>query len=285
MRRRDFIKFVAGSAAAWPLAVHAEQQTMPVIGLMDLRSADTVGDRLPAFRRGLKESGYVEGENVAIVYRWAENEIGRVPELAADLVGRKINVIATVGNEVSSIAKKAAQSTPMVFVVSQDPVSLGLVASLARPGSNVTGINFFSGELVGKQLGLLRELVPAASRIAVVVNPDNSSSAERTVKDVAAGSPANDLHIKIFAASTSADIDAAFLTLVRERYDALLLASDPFFSGRRVQLVSLATRHAIPTIYPQREFAEIGGLMSYGSSITDAWRQSGGVCRSDFGGR
>jgi putative ABC transport system substrate-binding protein len=268
MRRRDFIKFVAGSAAAWPLLAHAEQQTMPVIGLLDLRSPDTIGDRLPAFRRGLKESGYVEGENVAIVYRWAENEIGRVPELAADLVGRKINVIATVGNEVSSIAKKAAQSTPMVFVVSQDPVSLGLVASLARPGSNVTGINFFSGELVGKQLGLLRELVPAASRIAVVVNPDNSSSAE-------ARSPANDLHIKIFAASTSADIDAAFLTLVRERYDALLLASDPFFSGRRVQLVSLATRHAIPTIYPQREFAEIGGLMSYGSSITDAWRQSG----------
>ena len=237
MRRRDFIKFVAGSAAAWPLVAHAEQQTMPVIGLLDLRSADTVGDRLPAFRRGLKESGYVEGENVTIVYRWAENEIGRVPELAADLVGRKVNVLATVGNEVGLIAKKATQSTPIVFVVSQDPVSLGLVASLARPGSNVTGINFFSGELVGKQLGLLRELVPAAS--------------------------------------TSADIDAAFLTLVRERYDALLLASDPFFSGRRVQLVSLATRHAIPTIYPQREFAEIGGLMSYGSSITDAWRQSG----------
>jgi len=190
MRRRDFIKFVAGSAAAWPLVAQAQQQTMPVIGLLDVRSADTVGDRLPAFRQGLKQSGYVEGENVAIVYRWAENEIGRVPELVADLVGRKVNVIATVGNEVSSIVKKAAQSTPMVFVVSQDPVSLGLVASLARPGSNITGINFFSGELVGKQLGLLRELVPAASRIAVLVNPDNSSSAERTVKDVAAGSPA-----------------------------------------------------------------------------------------------
>ena len=209
MRRRDFIKFVAGSAAAWPLVAHAEQQTMPVIGLLDLRSPDTIGDRLPAFRRGLKESGYVEGENVAIVYRWAENEIGRVPELAADLVGRKINVIATVGNEVSSIAKKATQSTPIVFVVSQDPVSLGLVASLARPGSNVTGINFFSGELVGKHLELLRELVPAASRIAA-----NPSSAERTVKDVAAASPASGLHIKTFAASTISDIEAAFLTLV-----------------------------------------------------------------------
>ena len=247
---------------------------MSVIGLLDLRSPDTVGDRLPAFRRGLKEFGYVEGENVAIVYRWAENEIGRLPELAADLVGRKVNVIATVGNEVVVIAKKATQSTPIVFVVSQDPVSLGLVASLARPGGNVTGINFFSGELVGKQLELLRELVPAASRIAVIVNPANPSSAERTVKDVAAVS-AIGLHIQTLNASTSGEIDAAFLTLVRERYDALLLASDPFFSSRRVQLVSLATRHAIPAIYSQREFAEIGGLMSYGSSITDAWRQSG----------
>ena len=247
---------------------------MPVIGLLDMRSANTVGDRLPAFRQGLKSSGYVEGENVAIVYRWAENEIDRLPELAAELVGRKVNVIATVGNEVSVIAKKATQSTPMVFVVSQDPVGLGLVASLARPGGNVTGINFFSGELVGKQLGLLRELVPAASRIGVIVNPANSSSAERTERDVAAVSAVG-LHIKTFTASTSGEIDAAFLILVRERYDTLLLASDPFFSSRRVQLVSLATRHAIPAIYSQRDFAEIGGLISYGSSITDAWRQSG----------
>jgi ABC-type uncharacterized transport system substrate-binding protein len=197
-----------------------------------------------------------------------------LPELAAELVGRKVNVIATVGNEVGVIAKKATQSTPIVFVVSQDPVRLGLVASLARPGGNVTGINFFSGELVGKQLGLLRELVPAASRIGVIVNPANPSSAERTVKDVAAVS-AIGLHIQTLTASTSGEIDAAFLTLVRERYDALLLASDPFFSSRRVQLVSLATRHAIPAIYSQRDFTEIGGLMSYGSSITDAWRQSG----------
>jgi putative ABC transport system substrate-binding protein len=258
----------------WPLAARAQQPSMPVIGLLDVRSANTVGDRLPAFRQGLKSSGYVEGENVAIVYRWAENEIDRLPELAAELVGRKVNVIATVGNEVSVIAKKATQSTPMVFVVSQDPVGLGLVASLARPGGNVTGINFFSGELVGKQLGLLRELVPAASRIGVIVNPANSSSAERTERDVAAVSAVG-LHIKTFTASTSGEIDAAFLILVRERYDTLLLASDPFFSSRRVQLVSLATRHAIPAIYSQRDFAEIGGLMSYGSSITDAWRQSG----------
>jgi len=258
----------------WPLAARAQQPSMPVIGLLDVRSANTVGDRLPAFRQGLKSSGYVEGENVAIVYRWAENEIDRLPELAAELVGRKVNVIATVGNEVSVIAKKATQSTPMVFVVSQDPVGLGLVASLARPGGNVTGINFFSGELVGKQLGLLRELVPAASRIGVIVNPANSSSAERTERDVAAVSAVG-LHIKTFTASTSGEIDAAFLILVRERYDTLLLASDPFFSSRRVQLVSLATRHAMPAIYSQRDFAEIGGLMSYGSSITDAWRQSG----------
>jgi putative ABC transport system substrate-binding protein len=274
LRRRDFIKVIAGSAAVWPLAARAQQPVMPVIGLLDLRSPDTVGDRLRAFRQGLKESGYVEGENVAIVYRWAENEIDRLPELAAELVGRKVNVIATVGNEVGVIAKKATQSTPIVFVVSQDPVRLGLVASLARPGGNLTGINFFSGELVGKQLGLLRELVPAASRIGVIVNPANPSSAERTVRDVAAVS-AIGLHIQTLTASTSGEIDAAFLTLVRERYDALLLASDPFFSSRRVQLVSLATRHAIPAIYSQRDFAEIGGLMSYGSSITDAWRQSG----------
>jgi putative ABC transport system substrate-binding protein len=274
VRRRDFIKVIAGSAALWPLAARAQQPAMPVIGLLDLRSPDTVADRLRAFRQGLKEFGYVEGENVAIVYRWAENEIDKLPELAAELVGRKVNVIATVGNEVGVVAKKATQSTPIVFVVSQDPVRLGLVASLARPGGNVTGINFFSGELVGKQLELLRELVPAASRIAVIVNPANPSSAERTVKDVAAVS-ANGPHIKTLTASTSGEIDAAFLTLVRDRYDALLLASDPFFSSRRVQLVSLATRHAVPAIYSQREFPEIGGLMSYGSSITDAWRQSG----------
>src|SRR5262245_1453480 len=274
MRRRDFIKVVAGSAAIWPLAAYAQPAAMPVIGLLDLRSPDTVRDRVRRVRQGLKECGEVEGDKVAIVYRWAENGIGRLPELADDLIGRKVNVIATVGNEVGVIAKKATQSTPIVFVVSQDPVSLGLVASLARPGGNVTGINFFSGELVGKQLELLRELVPAASRIAVIVNPANPSSTERTVKDVAAVS-ANGPHIKTLTASTSGEIDAAFLTLVRDRYDALLLASDPFFSSRRVQLVSLATRHAIPAIYSQREFPEIGGLMSYGSSITDAWRQSG----------
>jgi putative ABC transport system substrate-binding protein len=274
VRRRDFIKVIAGSAALWPLAARAQQPAMPVIGLLDLRSPDTVADRLRAFRQGLKEFGYVEGENVAIVYRWAENEIDKLPELAAELVGRKVNVIATVGNEVGVVAKKATQSTPIVFVVSQDPVRLGLVASLARPRGNVTGINFFSGELVRKQLELLRELVPAASRIAVIVNPANPSSTERTVKDVAAVS-ANGPHIKTLTASTSGEIDAAFLTLVHDRYDALLLASDPFFSSRRVQLVSLATRHAVPAIYSQREFPEIGGLMSYGSSITDAWRQSG----------
>jgi ABC-type uncharacterized transport system substrate-binding protein len=273
VRRRDFIKVIAASAAVWPLTARA-QQPAPVIGLLDLRSPDSVADRLRAFRQGLKQSGYVEGENVAIVYRWAENEIDRLPDLAAELVGRKVNVIATVGNEVGVIAKKATQSTPIVFVVSQDPVRLGLVASLARPGGNVTGINFFSGELVGKQLELLRELVPTASRIGVIVNPANPSSAERTAKDVSVMS-AIGLHIKTLTASTSGEIDAAFLTVVHERYDALLLASDPFFSSRRVQLVSLATRHAIPAIYSQRDFAEIGGLMSYGSSITEAWRQSG----------
>src|SRR5689334_12909355 len=274
MRRRDLLKVVVGSTATWPVVANA-QQAMPVIGLLDLRSPDTVVDRLRAFRLGLKESGYIEGENVAIVYRWAENQVGLLPELAADLVNRNVNVIATAGDQVGLIAKKATSSIPIVFIISQDPVRLGLVASLARPGGNVTGINFFTGELVAKQFELLRELLPAANRIATIINPANAPSTERTVKDIAAAAATLGLQVKTLSASSSREIDAAFVTFVRERYDALLVASDPFFSSRRVQLVNLAARHAIPSIYSQRDFTEIGGLMSYGSRINDAWQQWG----------
>jgi putative ABC transport system substrate-binding protein len=273
VKRREFITLLGG-AVAWPVAARA-QQAMPVIGFLDSRSPDAVRDRLRGFRQGLKDNGYVEGDNVTIVYRWAENQIDRLPELAAELVRRQVTVIATAGDHVAPMAKASTTTIPIVFIVAQDPVRLGLVASLARPGGNVTGINFFNGELSAKRLGLLRELVPGAARVAVLVNPTNASATEFTVRDVEPAARALGLQIYVLSASTSREIDAAFSTLVRERPDALFVSSDTFFSSRRVQLVNLATRHAIPAIFPQRESTEIGGLMSYASNITDAWRQSG----------
>jgi putative ABC transport system substrate-binding protein len=270
IRRREFVTLL-GSATAWPLAARAQQPAMPVIGFLDPRSPDAVRDRLRAFRQGLRDTGYVEGENVAIVYRFAENQIDRLPELGADLVRRNVAVIATAGDDVALVAKAATTTIPIVFIASRDPVSLGLVASLARPGGNLTGINFFGGELAAKRLELLRELVPTAVRVAVLVNPASATIAETTLKDVQAAARTIGLQIQILNASTSREIDAAFATLVRERPDALLIGTDTFLSSRRVQLVNLATRHAIPTT-----FAEIGGLMSYASNITDAWRQAGG---------
>jgi ABC-type uncharacterized transport system substrate-binding protein len=249
---------------------------MPVIGFIDTRSPDIVRDRLRAFRQGLKDTGYVEGENVAIVSRFAENQVDRLPELAADLVRRKVAVIATAGDDVALVAKAATTTIPIVFIASRDPVRLGLVASLARPGGNLTGINFFGGELAAKRLELLRELVPTAVRVAVLVNPASTTIAEATLKDVEAAAHAMGLQIQILSASTSREIDAAFAALVRERADALLIGTDTFLSSRRVQLVNLATRHAIPATFTQRDFAEIGGLMSYASNIADAWRHAGG---------
>jgi putative ABC transport system substrate-binding protein len=275
VKRREFITLLGG-AAAWPLAARAQQPAMPVIGFLDPRSPDGMTERVRAFRQGLKNTGIVEGENVAIEYRWAENQIDRLPALAADLVRRRVAVIAAPGGAASALAAKAATSTiPIVFTVNEDPVRLGLVASLARPGGNATGINFLSGELVAKRLELLRELVPGAARVALLVNPTAATSAERTLLDVEPAARAIGLQIQVVNASTGREIDAAFATFVRERPDALFVGSDALFVSRRVQLANLASRHAVPATYSSREIAEVGGLMSYGANIQDAWRQAG----------
>jgi putative ABC transport system substrate-binding protein len=275
VKRREFIALLGG-AAAWPLAVRAQQPAMPVIGFLDLRPPDALTDRLRGFRQGLKDTGYVEGENVAIEYRWAENQFDRLPAQAAELVRRQVAVIVTSGGLTVTFAAKAATTTvPIVFSAGEDPVRLGLVASLARPGSNMTGINFFTGELAAKRLELLRELVPGAILVAVLVNPANAPTTETTLRDVEPAARALGLQIQIFNASTSREIDAAFATLVRERPDTLFVGNDAFFNARRVQLALLAGRHGVPAIYSDREYAEAGGLMTYGSNIVDVYRQVG----------
>src|SRR5262245_21572159 len=276
MRRREFIALLGGGVVGWPLAASAQQQSMPVIGFLDTRSPDGMTDRLRAFRDGLKDSGYIERENVAIEYRWAENQLDRTPELAAELVRRQVAVIAASGGAVAAFAAKAATTTtPIVFLVGEDPVRLGLVASLARPDGNLTGINFFNVELVAKRLELLRELIPAVTRLAVLVNPGDAATAEATVRDLGAAARATGLQVRVLNASTSRDISEAFATFVRERPDALFVGSDAFFNSRRVQLANLASRHAIPATYSGREFPEAGGLMSYGSNLMDAFHQIG----------
>jgi len=274
MRRRDFMTLLGGAAAAWPLAARAQQpEKIPVVGFLNSQSSDGYADRLRAFRQGLKEVGYIEGDNVAIEYRWAENQMERLPALAAELVRRQVAVIATAGR--AEFAAKAATTTiPIVFMTAEDPVRQGLVASLARPGGNLTGINFFGGELTAKRLDLLRELVPQATRVAVLVNP-NGPAHEPTLRDIEPAARDMGLQIQVLGASTSDEIIAAFDTFVRVRPNALFVAADPFFTARRVQLVHLATRHAIPATYVARPFTDIGGLMSYGASLTDTWRQVG----------
>ena len=275
MNRREVITLFGGAAAAWPLSVRA-QQAMPVIGFLNFQSLDGQAERLGAFRQGLKEIGYVEGENVAVEYRWAENQIDRLPALASELVRRRVAVIATSGGVASALATKAATTTiPIVFLVGGDPVSLGLVASLARSGGNLTGINFFNVELAAKRLELLRELVPGVSRVGVLVNPANPATSEATLRDVELAARALGLQIIVLNASTSREINAAFTTFVGERPDALFVGTDPFFTNRRIQLVQLAARHSVPAAYTGRLFAELGGLMSYGSDILDAYRQVG----------
>ena len=276
MKRRAFITLVGGAAAAWPLAAHAQQTAMPVIGFLHSASADTFADRLRAFRQGLKETGHVEGGNVTIEYRWAENQLDRLPALAAELVRRQVTMIVAAGGTVSTLAAKAATTTiPIVFAAGEDPVRLGLVESIARPGGNLTGINFLNTELTAKRLGLLRELVPKAVRIAVLVNPGNTSTAEATLRDIPEAARALGLQIVVLNASTSREIEAAFATLVRDRADALFVAPDGFLISRRVQFATLATRHGVPTAYGVREHVEAGGLMSYGTDNVDVWRQVG----------
>jgi putative tryptophan/tyrosine transport system substrate-binding protein len=275
MIRREFITLLGGAGATWPMAATAQQPAMPVIGFLDNRSPDGMTDRLRAFREGLKDSGYVERENVGIEYRWAEGQYDRLPELAAELVRRQVAVIAATSTYSTFAAKAATTTTPIVFLVGEDPVRLGLVASLGRPGGNLTGINILSGELTAKRLELLREMVPGAARIAVLVNPASATTTETTLRDVAAAARVMGLQIQVLNASTSREIDAAFATFVRERPDAVFVGLDVFFISRRAQLVNLASRHALPATYPLREFAEVGGLMSYGTNIADTFRHIG----------
>ena len=273
MRRRNFITRLGG-AAAWPLAARA-QQAMPVIGFLNSASPNGYAPMVAAFREGLKETGYIEGQNVAIEYRWADNQIDRLPGLAAELVRRQVAVIAAVGGNNAVLAAKAATTTiPIVFVAGEDPVKLGLVTSLARPGGNLTGINFFVVELAAKRLELLHELVPGAIRMAVLVDPANATT-ESTLRDVEVAARAMRLQIQVLHASTSREIEVAFASFVGDRPDALFVGNSPFFTVRRVQLAQLAARHAVPTIYQDRLHAEVGGLISYGASVTDAYRQVG----------
>jgi putative tryptophan/tyrosine transport system substrate-binding protein len=277
MRRREFITLLGGAAVAWPLAARAQQPAMPVVGFLDHRSPAALVDRLRAFRQGLKEeAGYVEGENVGIEYRWAENQRDKLAALAAELARRPVTVIvASGGFPVAFGAKAATTAIPIVFIVGDDPVKLGLVASLARPGGNLTGVNIFSGELAAKRLQLLHDLVPAVNRVAVLVNPANATNAESTLRDVAAAARVIGLQIQAFNASTSREIDAVFAAIARERPDALFVGGDAFLDSRHVQLVHLASHYRLPAAFPGREYAEVGGLLSYGSDIPDAYRQLG----------
>jgi putative ABC transport system substrate-binding protein len=276
VRRREFIALIGGAAAGWPLAARAQQPAMPVIGVLHSQSSEGYAEHLRAFRQGLKDAGYVEGENVAIEYRWAENQVERLPTLAAELVRRQVAVIAAIGGESSPLAVKTATATiPTVFIAGDDPVRLGLVDSLARPGGNLTGINIFATELVAKRLELLRQLVPGATRVAVLVNPAVAATAEATVRDIEAPAHATGLQIRILKASNGREIDAAFATLARERADALFIGAGAPFATRRVQLALLAAFYRVPSTSGLREYAEAGGLMSYGASLRDAYRQVG----------
>jgi putative tryptophan/tyrosine transport system substrate-binding protein len=275
IQRREFITLLGGAAAAWTLAARAPQPTMPVVGFLDLRSPDAMEGRLRGFRQGLRDTGNVEGDNVTIAYRWAENKVDRLPELVAELIRGRIAVIIASGGVAVAVAAKAATTTiPILFIVSEDPVRLGLVASLPRPSGNLTGVNFFNTELAAKQLELSRELLPRAARVAVFINPA-SATAETTLRDVEPAARAIGLQIQILRASTSQEIDTAFETFARERPDALFISNDAFLNSRRVQLVQLAAHHRVPAFYSGREYSEIGGLMSYGTNIADAYRQVG----------
>ena len=274
MRRRDFITLV-GSAVASPLAARAQQVAMPVVGFVNAGSEDASTDRARAFRKGLSEAGYVEGQNVTVEYHWLEGRYDREPALMADLVRRRVAVIAAWGGQTALAAKAATTTIPIVFGVAEDPVKLGLVPSLARPGGNATGINFFDSEVAAKQLGLLHELVPKAVRVAVLVNPANTTITETLLREIPEAARGLGLQIQVINASTSHEIDAAFASLAPERPDALVVAGDAFFASRRTQLVTLTARDRLPTAYTTREIVAAGGLMSYGTNIADAFHHIG----------
>jgi putative tryptophan/tyrosine transport system substrate-binding protein len=273
IRRREFIAGLGG-AAAWPMAAGAQRAAMPVVGLVDAGSANA-SSGVAAFRKGLGETGYVEGQNVTVEYHWLEGQFDRLPALMADLVRRRVAVIAATGTAGAIAAKAATATIPIVFGVSDDPVKLGLVASLARPGGNATGFNGFLAEVEAKRLGLLHELVPKAVRVAVLLNPANVTLAEATLRDVQEAARAIGLQIHVLNASTSREIDAVFATLARERPDAIFVSPDELFFSRRVQIVSLTARDSIPAAYSLPDYVVAGGLMSYGGHIADSYRQAG----------
>jgi putative ABC transport system substrate-binding protein len=275
VRRRNFITLLGGAAVAWPLAARAQQPAMRVIGFLNAASPGPLRQQIAAFREGLKESGYVEGQNVGVEYRWAEGQYDRLPALAADLVRRQVSVIVSGGGAPAVFAVKEATTTiPIVFTAGGDPVGVGLVASLNRPGANITGVYHFATGLEAKRLGLLHEMIPKAATIAVLVNP-NFSGAENQLREVQEAAVPLGVQLVVVRANTESDFDAAFSTVVQQRSGALLVCASPFFNTRREQLVVLAARHALPTIYEWRDFAEAGGLMSYGTSLADAYRQAG----------
>jgi putative ABC transport system substrate-binding protein len=275
MKRRELMTLLGGAAAAWPLAARAQQKAMPVVGFLSSRLPGEAALLAAAFQKGLSKAGYVERQNLAIEYRWAQGRYDRLPALAADLVGRKVDVIATTGGDVAALAAKGATATiPIVFVIGGDPVATGLVASLARPGGNVTGVSILFTELVPKLLELLSELVPQARAIALLVNP-NSPDAEGVLREVQEAARTKRVQLPIVRAVTEGEIDAAFASLVQLHAGGLVIGADPFFGSRREQLVVLAARYGVPTIYFSREFAASGGLISYGPSIASAYREAG----------
>jgi putative ABC transport system substrate-binding protein len=274
LKRREFVTLF-GAAAAWPLAARAQQPAIPVVGLLHITAPGTFTQELRAFHQGLKETSYVEGENVRIEYRWADNQLDRLPELAAELARRQVTVIVVAGHDAIFAAKTATTTIPVVFLAADDPVRLGLVSSLARPGGNLTGFNILTSEMAAKRLGLLHELMPGAARFAALLNPANATTTQAMLRDLEPAARALGLQIQVINADTIDEINAAFATFMRDRPDALLVASGPFFSSRRVQLVQLAARHAIPAIYSGRQYPEVGGLMGYGPSLMDAYRQLG----------
>jgi putative ABC transport system substrate-binding protein len=274
VRRRGFITLL-GAAAVWSLEAQAQQNGGPVIGFLHSQRADGFLEPLREFRQALKESGYIEGTNLGIEYRWADNQSDRLPPLIADLVSRRVAVVAAMDTPSAIAVKEASVPLAAVFITGIDPVTAGLVASLARPGGNLTGVNFLGGELTEKRLGVMRELIPGATRFAVLLNTVDVANSETTMRDVEGVARSMGLHIRFAKVSTSQEINAAFGSFARERPDALLIGSGPYFYARRVQLALSAARYGIPTMYTQRQYVEAGGLLSYGANVSGAWRQVG----------